>query len=260
MFLNPLRQKLADGKPVIGPLLQEIPDSLELIEFLGSAGFDYVMVDGEHAGVDVKGARDIARAAESVGICALARVPDADPARILAFLDSGIQGIILAHCNTSDDAEALVRAVKYPPRGIRGASGGSRAARYGYFASAGEKADIFDRETMCLGLIEEPRAVPEVSAMLKVDGFDGCFLGAGDMALTLNRAYYGQSPSHPEVQKLIDQVRDETLAAGKLVMAPAGTGAAAKAMIDSGVQMIVVQFGQFLRMACNGYLTAAQGE
>ena len=68
MFLNPLRQKIADGKPVIGPILQEIPDSPDLVEFLGSAGFDYVMVDGEHAGVDVKGAREMARAAESVGI------------------------------------------------------------------------------------------------------------------------------------------------------------------------------------------------
>jgi 2-dehydro-3-deoxyglucarate aldolase/4-hydroxy-2-oxoheptanedioate aldolase len=260
MFLNPLRQKIAEGKAVIGPLFQEVPDSPDLTEFLGCAGFDYVMVDGEHAGVDVKNARELARAAESVGICALARVPDADPTRILALLDSGIRGIILAHCNTAEDAEALVRACKYPPRGIRGASSGSRAARYGYYATAGEKADIFDRETMCLGLIEEPRAVPEIKKMLAVDGFDGCFLGAGDMALTLNRAYYGMAPSHPEVQKLIDQVRDETLAAGKLVMAPAGTGAAAKAMIDSGIQMIVVQFGQFLRAACNGYLAAARGE
>jgi len=259
MFENPLRQKIAAGKPVIGPILQEIPDSPELVEFLGSAGFDYVMIDGEHAGVGVKESRELARAAESVGICALARVPDADPTRILAFLDNGIQGIILAHCNSAADAEALVRACKYPPRGIRGASSGSRAARYGYYATAREKADTFDRETMCIGLIEEPRAVPEIKAMLQVDGFDGCFLGAGDMALTLNRDYYGVSPSHPEVQKLIDQVRDETLAAGKLVMAPAGSGAAAKAMIDSGIQMIVVQFGQFLRAACDGYLKAARG-
>jgi 2-keto-3-deoxy-L-rhamnonate aldolase RhmA len=96
--------------------------------------------------------------------------------------------------------------------------------------------------------------------MLEVDGFDGCFLGAGDMALTLNRAYYGQAPSHPEVQKLIDRARDETLAAGKLVMAPAGSGAAAKALIDSGIQMVVVQFGQFFRAACDGYLKAARGE
>src|SRR3954463_16792545 len=169
MFLNPLRQKIADGKPVIGPLFQEVPDSPDLTEFLGCAGFDYVMVDGEHAGVDVKNARELARAAESVGICALARVPDADPTRILALLDSGIRGIILAHCNTADDAEALVRACKYPPRGIRGASSGSRAALFGYGPSTQEKVEIADRETMCFGLIEEPRAVPEVGAMLRVD-------------------------------------------------------------------------------------------
>jgi 4-hydroxy-2-oxoheptanedioate aldolase len=260
MRLNPLRQKIANGQPVIGPILQEIPDSLELIEFLGSAGFDYVMVDGEHAGVGVIQARNAARAAESVGICALARVPDADPGRILAFLDSGIQGIILAHCNTADDAEALVRTVKYPPRGIRGAASGSRAAMYGYGPSTPEKIEIADCETMCFGLIEEPRAVPEVAAMLKVDGFDGCFLGAGDMALTLGREYYGLPTTHPEVQKLIDQARAETLAAGKLVMEPSGTGAGARVLIESGVQLVVVQFGQFFRAACNSYLTAARGE
>ena len=66
MFLNPLRQKIAEGKAVIGPLFQEVPDSPDLTEFLGCAGFDYVMVDGEHAGVDVKNARELARAAESV--------------------------------------------------------------------------------------------------------------------------------------------------------------------------------------------------
>jgi 4-hydroxy-2-oxoheptanedioate aldolase len=259
MRLNPLRQKIASGQALIGPLLQEIPDSLELIEFFGSAGFDYVMVDGEHAGVGVAQARDAARAAEAAGICALARVPDADPGRILAFLDAGIQGIILAHCNTAEDAEALVRAVKYPPRGIRGAASGSRAARYGYGPSAQETAEIADRETMCLGLIEEPRAVPEVAAMLRVDGFDGCFLGAGDMALTLGRQFYGLPTTHPEVQRLIDRVRDETLAAGKLVMAPSGTGAGARTLIESGVQLVVVQFGQFLRAACDAYLSAARG-
>jgi 2-keto-3-deoxy-L-rhamnonate aldolase RhmA len=260
MLLNPLRQKLADGKPVIGPLLQEIPDSLELIEFFGSAGFDYVMVDGEHGGVGPEFARQCARAAEASGIVALARVPDTDPGRILTFLDSGIMGIILAHCNTAEDAENLVKACKYPPRGIRGASGGSRAALYGYGPKVGEKMDLFDRETMCLGLIEEERAVPNVGAMLKVDGFDGCFLGAGDMALSMKREYLGMAPSHPEVQKLIDRARDETLAAGKLVMCPAGSGAVAKTLIDSGIQMIVVQFGQMFRAALDGYLKGARGE
>jgi 2-dehydro-3-deoxyglucarate aldolase/4-hydroxy-2-oxoheptanedioate aldolase len=260
MLRNPLRQKLADGKPVIGPLLQEIPDSLDLIEYFGSAGFDYVMVDGEHGGVGLEMAKNAARAAESVGIVALARVPDTDPGRILAFLDAGIMGIILAHCNTAEDAENLVRACKYPPRGIRGASGASRAALHGYGPNIREKMDIFDRETMCLGLIEEERAVSQVGAMLDVDGFDGCFLGAGDMALSMKREYLGMQPSHPEVQKLIDQVRDETLAANKLVMCPAGSGTAAKALIDSGIQMVVVQFGQMFRAALDTYLKGARGE
>jgi 4-hydroxy-2-oxoheptanedioate aldolase len=256
---NPLRQKLAAGQAVIGPLLQEIPDSLDLVEFFGAAGFDFVMADGEHAGVDAERCCNVARAAEAAGICALARVPDADPARILAFLDQGIQGIILAHCNTRDDAEALVRAAKYPPRGIRGAASGGRAGRYGYAAGTPrERVEQANRETMCLGLIEEPRAVDQVGAMLQIEGFDGCFLGAGDMSLTLGLEYYGSLPSHPEVQRLIDRARDETLAAGKLVMVPAGTGAAARALIQSGVQMIVVQFGMFLRAAANAYLEEAR--
>jgi 2-keto-3-deoxy-L-rhamnonate aldolase RhmA len=255
---NPLRAKIAAGRAVIGPLLQEIPASPDLVEFMAAAGFDYVIVDGEHGGVSVELARDLVRAAEAAGICALARVPSAEPARILALLDQGIQGIVLAHCNTPDDAEALVRAVKYPPRGIRGAASGSRAAQFGYAGTPREHVELANRETMCLGLIEEARAVPNVPAMLRVDGFDGCFLGAGDMSLTMGLEYYGQTPTHPEVQRLIDRVRDDTLAAGKLVMAPAGTGAAARTLIEQGIQMVVVQFGQFFRRACTTYLEEAR--
>jgi 4-hydroxy-2-oxoheptanedioate aldolase len=255
---KPLRQKLARGQSVIGPLLQELPASPDLVEFMAAAGFDYVIIDGEHGGVSVELCRELVRAAEAFGICALARVPSADPARILAFLDQGVQGIVLAHCNTAADAEALVRAVKYPPRGIRGAASGSRAARFGYSGSPREHVESANRETLCFGLIEEPRAIPNVGAMLQIDGFDGCFLGAGDMSLTLGLEYYGRTPAHPEVQRLIDQVREETLAAGKLVLSPAGSGAAAHALIEQGVQLVVVQLGRFFRRACIAYLEEAR--
>jgi 2-keto-3-deoxy-L-rhamnonate aldolase RhmA len=259
MISNPLRDKLASGRAVIGPLLQEIPSSPELVEFLIAAGFDYVVVDGEHAGVSVETCRSLVRAAESMGGCALARVPSSDPARILAFLDQGVQGIILAHCRSSGDAEALVRAVKYPPRGIRGAASGSRAARYGYGKTGRDHVDAANAETLCFGLIEDPEAVPEIKQILAVDGFDGCFLGAGDMSLQMGREYYGLPTIHPEVQRSIDRVREATLAAGKYVMAPAGSGEAAQSLIGQGVQLIIVQFGQFFRSACNGYLRAARG-
>ncbi|HYI65796.1 MAG TPA: aldolase/citrate lyase family protein [Candidatus Limnocylindrales bacterium] len=259
MHENPIRRKIARGVPVIGPLLQEIPDSLDLVEFVGAAGFDYVIVDVEHAGTGIDMARDVTRAAEAAGICTLARVPSTEPGRILALLDSGVQGIILAHCNSAADAEALVRAVKYPPRGIRGASTGSRAARYGYGAPPRELIGRMDQETLCIGLIEEPGAVDAVDAMLAVDGFDGCFLGAGDMSLAMGREYFGHVPAHPAVSALIDRVRTDTLAAGKLVMEPAGSGEAAQRIIGLGVQIVVLQFGQFLRSALDAYLSAARG-
>lgn len=254
---NLLRQKTSTGKTVIGPLLQEIPGSPDLVDFMGAAGFDFVIIDGEHGGVSVEVCRDLVRAAEASGITALARVPSADPARILALLDQGVQGIILAHCNSRDDAEALVRAVKYPPRGIRGAASGSRAARFGFDGSPREHVERSNDETMCFGLIEEAVAVANVTQMLTIQGFDGCFLGAGDMSLGMGLDYYGRIPADPAVQRLIDQARVETLAAGKLVMAPAGTGEAARALIMQGVQMVVLQFGQFFRRACSTYLEEA---
>src|ERR1700737_1206660 len=191
MPTNLLRRKLAAGQAVIGPLLQEIPSSPELVEFLVAAGFDYVIVDGEHGGVSTEVCRDLVRAAESMGGCALARVPNADTARILAFLDQVVQGIVLAPCRGVADAEALVRAVKYPPRGVRGAASGSRAARYGYGGSTRDHVSTSNAETMCFGLIEDPEAVPHVQEMLAIDGFDGCFLGAGDMALSRGLKYLG---------------------------------------------------------------------
>jgi 4-hydroxy-2-oxoheptanedioate aldolase len=259
MPTNSLRQTLAAGRPVIGPILQEIPNSPELVEFLVAAGFDYVIIDGEHGGVSVEVCRSLVRAAESMGGFALARVPTADPARILAFLDQGVQGIVLAHCRSVTEAEALVQAVKYPPRGMRGAAGGSRAARYGFGRTGREHVEMANAETLCFGLIEDPEAVPEVKDMLTIDGFDGCFLGAGDMALSMGREYYGNATTHPEVQRRIERVRDETLAAGKLVMAPAGSGEAARALIEQGIQLVVMQFGQFFRTACNTYLRHARG-
>jgi 4-hydroxy-2-oxoheptanedioate aldolase len=258
MTSRPLREVLVDKGAVIGPILQEIPNSPELVEFVIAAGFDYVIVDAEHGGISVEMAGSLVRAAESMGGCALARVPSADPARIVALLDQGVQGIILAHCRTGDDAEALVRAVKYPPRGVRGAASGSRAARYGY-RPAREHVEIANAQTLCFGLIEDADAVDSVGAMLAVDGFDGCFLGAGDMSLSMGREYYALAPPHPEVQRRINSVRDATLAAGKFVMAAAGSGDAAHGLIEQGIQLVVVQFGQFFRSACTAYLQAARG-
>ena len=255
---NQLREKLAAGKTCVGPLFQEFW-SPELFEFCAMAGFDFVIADGEHAGVDPQGVRNLARAAQAGGATALARVPNGEASLVLRYLDAGVEGLILPHCNSAADAEGLVRAAKYPPRGIRGAASTSRAAGYGFTQTPPQHLEQADREVLCLGLIEEPQAVAALPEILKVDGLDGCFVGAGDMALILGRQYYGGATTHPEVKKLVDRAIDLTLAAGKVVMYPAANGAEARTMSERGVRLITTNFGALARRAITEFLGTLRG-
>ena len=256
---NRLREKLAGGRTCIGPLFQEFW-SPELFEFCALAGFDFVIADGEHAGVDPQAVRNLARAAQSAGATALLRVPNGEPSLVLRYLDAGVEGLILPHCNSAADAEGFVRACRYPPRGIRGAASSSRAAGYGLTQTPLEHLEQSDREVLCLGLIEEPRAVEALPAILRVEGLDGCFVGAGDMALILGREYFGGPTMHPDVRRLVDRAIDLTLGAGKVVMYPAATGPEARAMSERGVRLITMNFGVLARRAIVDYLEAVRGQ
>jgi 2-keto-3-deoxy-L-rhamnonate aldolase RhmA len=254
-----VRQKIAAGQTCIGPLFQEFW-SPELFEFVGLAGFDFVIADGEHAGVDPQTVRDLARAAQAVGATALARVPNREPSLLLRYLDAGVEGLILPHCNTSEDAEEFVRGCKFPPRGVRGAASTSRAASYGLTQTPAAHLEQADREVLCLALIEEPRAVENLPSILAVDGLDGCFVGAGDMALVLGRQYYGGATTHPEVQRLVDRAIDLTLRAGKLLMLPAASGAQARTTAERGARLVTFSIGaNLVRRACEEFLAAFRG-
>jgi 4-hydroxy-2-oxoheptanedioate aldolase len=256
---NRLREKLGAGQTCVGPLFQEFW-SPELFEFCALAGFDFLIADGEHAGVDPQAVRNLARAAQGAGATALLRVPNGEASLVLRYLDAGVEGLILPHCNSAADAEAFVRACRYPPRGIRGAANSSRAAGYGFTQTPLEHLDQSDRAVLCLALIEEPRAVEALPDILRVDGLDGCFVGAGDMALILGRQYFGGATMHPEVRRLVDRAIDLTLGAGKAVMYPAATGAEARAMSERGVRLITMNFGVLARRAIADYLGALRGE
>ena len=111
---NRLREKLAAGRTCVGPLFQEFW-SPELFEFCALAGFDFLIADGEHAGVDPQAVRNLARAAQGAGATALLRVPNGEASLVLRYLDAGVEGLILPHCNSAADAESFVRASRYPP-------------------------------------------------------------------------------------------------------------------------------------------------
>src|SRR3972149_2306852 len=102
-----------------------------LVEIIGLAGFDAAFIDMEHTGFDLGTIEHMIRAADLVNITSIVRVPDNNPKFILRILDMGAQGIQVPHIANRQDAEAAVRAVRFPPLGERGVAGGSRAARYG---------------------------------------------------------------------------------------------------------------------------------
>ena len=104
------------GQTCVGPLFQEFW-SPELFEFCALAGFDFLIADGEHAGVDPQGVRDLARAAQGAGATALARVPNGEASLVLRYLDAGVEGLILPHCNSAADAEGFVTRLPLPAAG-----------------------------------------------------------------------------------------------------------------------------------------------
>ena len=137
MRTNITKAKLSEGKVVVGGLISSFaPDQVELF---GAIGYDFVMIDCEHGPMSVDQVENMVRAAEVFGITPIARVPDHTDATILRFLDRGVQGIIVPHVNTREQAEAIAGAARYYPEGHRGSAGG-RAHDYNVHAGRVESA------------------------------------------------------------------------------------------------------------------------
>lgn len=202
---NRLKANILSGQPVFG-LLNSVPAPL-LVEMLGYAGYDFVILDMEHVCVNPETLENMVRAAECAGITPLVRVPGLAPEIILRVLDCGAQGVVIPHIRSRQDAERAVRATRYHPQGLRGISGG-RTTGFGridlpsYFARA-------NTELLLVLMIEDKEGVEAVDDILTVPGVDLILEGAVDLSQS-----YGVpgEPNHPQVQsaiqRLIDSCRD----------------------------------------------------
>lgn len=119
---NKLRSRLDAGQRVYG-LLNSIPAPL-LVEMIGYAGYDFVILDLEHVGVNPQTLENMIRAAECSGLTPLVRVPGVQPETILRVLDAGAMGIVVPRVQDGEQARQAVRASRYHPLGERGISGG----------------------------------------------------------------------------------------------------------------------------------------
>jgi len=200
MKKNHLKETLRDGKVVFGPFLKFTDPAV--VEIMGFAGFDFVIIDAEHGPISMQNAQNMIRAAETANITPVIRVANNDEALILRALDIGAQGIEIPQINSKSQAIRAVRSVKYAPQGERGVCRYVRAANY----SSMDKFEYFkyaNKETMIIFHIEGVEGIKNLDEILSVPGIDVIFIGPYDLSQSLG---IPGEVSHPLVKEKMREV------------------------------------------------------
>ncbi len=191
------RERLRSRELLLGTFLRT--PSPHATEILGTLGFDFVVVDQEHAPFDRVSTDLILLAAKAARIAALVRVPDDRPSGILAALDDGADGVIIPHVTSAAQARRIVSSARFGG-GKRGFANFSRAGRYGALASPDYIA-INDAATTVIAMVEDPEAI-DVAADMAVEGLDAFFLGRGDLSVALGAASMTDAPVRAAVERV----------------------------------------------------------
>lgn len=214
---NPFLSAIRAGKPQIG--LWASLASNYATEVVAGAGYDWVLVDMEHAPGDVMTTLGQLQAIAPYGSTAIVRTPWNDAVMVKRLLDIGAPGLLFPMVQTVDEARAAVAATRYPPDGIRGVAGSIRASRFGritdYHTRVGD-------ETCVLIQLETKGALDRAAEIAAVKGVDGIFFGPADIAADMG--LIGQ-PMHADVWARIMPVAraliDAGMPVGTLVTDPA---------------------------------------
>ncbi|GAA4787968.1 hypothetical protein GCM10023200_22860 [Actinomycetospora chlora] len=172
-----------------------------LVEMVGAAGYDVAILDAEHALVSPDTLQEMIRAAEVAGIAPWVRVPEHDPGFVLRVLDAGATGVVVPHVRCRADVEAVVRAARYAPEGMRSLNSG-RMVGYGRTDLATHVATANARVTV-VAMIEDAEALEVIDEIVATPGLDLVLEGAADLSQSLGVPWRTR---HPLVRRAVDQV------------------------------------------------------
>lgn len=231
--VNTFKQALKNGDHLIG-CWSSFAEAVTA-EIMGTAGFDWLVIDGEHAPNDIRSIRDQLIALAASPTHPVVRIPVGDTALIKMVLDAGAQTILVPMVESAEQARDLVRACHCPPQGVRGVGAmASRATQYGTVQDYIQTAD----DQICLLLQVENRAgIAALDAIAQVEGVDGVFIGPSD--LSTDMGFQGNSAA-PEVQAVIADAMKRIVAAGKAPGILGVTDEASQAYKDMGAQFQAV--------------------
>jgi 2-keto-3-deoxy-L-rhamnonate aldolase RhmA len=235
-----LRSRLLAGEQLIGTFVKT--PTTHATEIIGALGFDFVVVDEEHAPFDRLTTDAVLLAARAAGTAALVRVKDLSG--ILSVLDSGAAGVLVPHVASATRAHEAAAACRYQG-GRRGYSGSPRHAGYGA-GGMWKTVEAADAATIVIAQIEDPEALDEIDAIAAVDGIDALFIGRGDLAVALG----AKSSNAPEVRSAVERIGKAARAAGKPVWVFVAGLAEAAWLREQGATAFVVASDQgFIRKA-----------
>lgn len=236
------RQRFRRGELLVGSFLK-IAHTMPA-EILGTLGFDFVVIDEEHAPIHRESTDRILLACRAHGLSGLVRVPSADPAAILSVIDCGASGVLVPHVDSAEKARAVVAAARYRG-GARGYSSTTRAGDFGARTIA-EHTLQQDDSIAVIAMIEDPHALGCLDEIIAVEGLDGVFIGRGDLTVAFGETASGSAPVRAATQAIVETARAAQKPVCVMVSGPGDTSELAA----MGASAFIVSTDQgFLRKA-----------
>lgn len=204
---NPFKRALREGRRQIG--LWSSLSSHYSVEVIAGAGFDWILLDTEHSPNDLESLLTQLQAAAAYPAHPIVRVPWNDMVTMKRVLDIGAQSLLVPYVCSAGEAQIAVSHTRYPPAGVRGVAGTTRATRFGRIKDYARHA----HEELCvLVQVETQQALDNIEAICAVEGVDGVFIGPADLHASLG---YAGEVSNPKVKPLIDEAIRRIRRAGK---------------------------------------------
>jgi len=244
MPVNTFKQAMHDKQRKIG--LWVSLAGAYTAEAVATTGFDWLLIDGEHAPNDVRSLLGQLQAVAPYPVHPVVRPVSGDVALIKQLLDVGVQTLLIPMVETAEQAAQMVAATRYPPRGIRGVgSGGARASRWSGIKGYAHEADA----QMCvLVQVESARGLSNLAEISAVEGIDGVFFGPADLSASMG--HLGNA-NHPDVLRAIDEGIETIKAAGKAPGILVFDRTLGQRYVDAGVLFIAVGVdAMLLTQAC----------
>jgi 4-hydroxy-2-oxoheptanedioate aldolase len=229
---NAFKRALKAGRPQIG--LWSSLSSSYTVEVIAGAGFDWILLDMEHSPNDLESLLAQLQAAAPYASHPVVRVPWNDMVTIKRVLDAGAQSLLIPYVQNAAEAKAAVASTRYPPAGVRGVAGTTRATRFGRIKDYAKRA----HEELCvLVQLETKPALAEIEKVAAVDGVDGIFIGPADLHASMG--YTGET-ANAAVMPLIEDAMRRIRRAGKAPGYLSPVEADAKRMLGAGAQFVAV--------------------